>query len=61
MNVMSHSARHKEELLNDSQSGMADFQKTVNVLFITGICKTNADYCVFLIFEEANSEVSWEA
>lgn len=61
MNVMSHSARHKEELLNDTQSGMADFQKTVNVLFITGKCKTIADYCVFLIFEEANSGVSWKA
>lgn len=58
---MSHSARHKEELLNDSQSGMADFQKTVNALFTTGKSKTNEDYCVFLIFEEANSEVSWEA
>lgn len=59
MNVMSHSARHKEELLNDSLSGMADFQKTVNALFITGKCKANADYCIFLIIEEINSEVSW--
>lgn len=58
---MSHSARHKEELLNDSQSGMSDFQKIVNALSITGKSKTNDDYRVFLIFEEANSEVSWEA